>query len=169
MYKRQVYGIGTELVASADSPSLGGVYKLVEITREGRTTPIAKFSADKATWPGAHQVWRHRDASGRYAGDVLALDVELPDEVRWRGFEPPQGPRDGDAAAEALLSPMMTRGARISPPEALEVVRARVKRGLDAIPVALLSLEDGPERYPVVASARLLALAAEVKEHTVAR
>ena len=153
-----VYGIGTELVASVDAPSLGGVYKLVEITQGGRTTPIAKFSADKATWPGAHQVWRHRDASGRYARDVLALDVELP-----------EGPREGDAAAQALLSPMMSRGARISPPEALEVVRARVKRELDALPVALLSLEDGPERYPVVASARLSALAAEVKERTVAR
>src|SRR6185369_12880091 len=48
-----VYGVGTDLVTSIDAPALGGVYKLVELTRDGETTPIAKFSEGKATLPGA--------------------------------------------------------------------------------------------------------------------
>jgi nicotinate phosphoribosyltransferase len=52
-----LYGVGTELVVPPDGPTLGGVYKLVEINRGGRVMPIAKFSEGKGTFPGAHQVY----------------------------------------------------------------------------------------------------------------
>ncbi len=84
-----VYGVGTDLVTSIDAPSLGGVYKLVEIDRGGETTPIAKFSEGKATLPGAHQVHRFHEG-GRIVRDVIAL----ADEPIESGFGAAPRPRD---------------------------------------------------------------------------
>lgn len=59
-------GVGTRLATSDDSPSLGGVYKLVEIGG----TPVAKFSESKVTLPGPKQVYRcYKD--GKMVCDVL--------------------------------------------------------------------------------------------------
>lgn len=129
-----LYGVGTDLVTSIDAPSLGGVYKLVEIggVEPGADrTPIAKFSEGKATLPGAHQVHRFRDQEGKLARDVLALDSE-PDRPE----------------AEPLLAPVMKRGARVAPPEGLDAVRARVRAQLDALPERLRRLDDAPEEAP---------------------
>ena len=38
------FGVGTALSTSQDAPSLSGVYKLVEMTRDGRNIPTAKRS-----------------------------------------------------------------------------------------------------------------------------
>jgi nicotinate phosphoribosyltransferase len=146
-----LYGIGTELVASVDAPSLAGVYKLVEITRDGTTTPIAKFSAGKATWPGAHQIWRYRDESGRLSRDVVTLDTELA-----------EGARDESGRVQPLLQPLMARGKRLGSAESLDTVRERVREQLASLPEPLRSLDDGPERYPVTPSQRLSALVAEL-------
>ncbi|XXY49594.1 nicotinate phosphoribosyltransferase [Sorangium sp. So ce269] len=127
-----LYGVGTDLVTSIDAPSLGGVYKLVEIggadaAAAGERTPIAKFSEGKATLPGAHQVHRFRDKAGKLARDVIALDSE------------PMSP-----GAEPLLAPVMKRGARVAPPEGLDAIRARVREQLGALPEALRRIDDDP-------------------------
>jgi nicotinate phosphoribosyltransferase len=59
------FGVGTGLVVSADRPAVDIAYKLVSYG--GR--PVAKFSTDKASLPGAKQVFRAD-------GDVLALREE---------------------------------------------------------------------------------------------
>src|SRR5262249_4439098 len=51
------FGVGTELATSGDAPSMGAIYKLVEI--EGR--PAAKWSEDKASLPGSKQIFRFPD------------------------------------------------------------------------------------------------------------
>ncbi|MBI1786058.1 MAG: nicotinate phosphoribosyltransferase, partial [Acidobacteria bacterium] len=72
------FGVGTELAVSGDAPSMGSVYKLVEI--DGRST--AKRSEGKSTLPGAKQIFRFPDR------DILGLaDEACP------------------AGAEALLEP----------------------------------------------------------------
>ena len=148
-----VYGVGTDLVTSIDAPSLGGVYKLVELTRDGETTPIAKFSEGKATLPGAHQVYRWHDASGTLARDVIALDGESAESL-------------GPGTPEPLLVPVLRGGARVGPAEPLDGVRARARRTLAALPPELLALEEPvPSWTGFVAqpSARLLELVEVVR------
>ncbi|WP_437786083.1 nicotinate phosphoribosyltransferase [Sorangium sp. So ce1097] len=154
-----LYGVGTDLVTSIDAPSLGGVYKLVEIgggdgkSAAGERTPIAKFSEGKATLPGAHQVHRFRDQAGKLARDVIALDGE------------PLG-----AGAEPLLAPVMKRGARVAPPEGLDAIRARVREQLGALPEALKRIDDDPAPgapFTVEVSPQLGALVEAVRARVV--
>ena len=153
-----VYGVGTELVTSRDAPSLGGVYKLVEIGEGDVRSPIAKFSEGKATLPGAHQVYRHRAAGGELARDVIALADEPA----------PEG-------AEALLGPVMKGGARVGPAEGLDAIRARARRELASLPEALREIgeaeeggtEGGPGLYRPEISPKLAALIDEVRARVV--
>ena len=55
------FGVGTELATSADAPSMGTIYKLVEIEHDGQTRYTAKNSPDKRTLPGAKQLFRYPD------------------------------------------------------------------------------------------------------------
>ena len=54
-------GVGTDLVTSMDAPSLGAVYKLVELDGDLHTRFTAKFSKDKHSYPGAKQIFRYAD------------------------------------------------------------------------------------------------------------
>lgn len=75
-----VFGVGTELVTSADSPSLNGIYKLVEVEKDGRIIPKAKFSEKKSTYPGKKQVWRFLGSDGKLLKDVIStLDESFED------------------------------------------------------------------------------------------
>ena len=85
------FGVGTAVSTSWDAPSLSGVYKLVEIERDGAMTPLTKHSPGKTNLPGAKQVWRTGPPDAA-AGDVIGL----PDEA---------------AAGRPLLRPVMRRGA----------------------------------------------------------
>jgi nicotinate phosphoribosyltransferase len=161
-----LYGVGTDLVTSIDAPSLGGVYKLVELSdlaprSDGggevvERRPIAKFSDGKATLPGAHQVQRFRDAAGVLVRDVIALETEA--------LHP---------EAEPLLVPVMKRGARVasgSQANGLGEIRARVGRELSSLPAALRRLEDASAPGPGFAaeiSPRLAALVETVRARVV--
>src|SRR6266404_7246940 len=61
------FGVGTALVTSNDSPTLGVIYKLVEIEIGGEVRSAAKFSVAKVTYPGRKQVYRFSDQDGKYA------------------------------------------------------------------------------------------------------
>ncbi|MDR7482651.1 MAG: nicotinate phosphoribosyltransferase [Armatimonadota bacterium] len=129
------FGVGTELGTSADAPSLGGVYKLVEDEKGFRI----KLSTGKATLPGRKQVWRKLDADGQPIADVIALHDEPP---------PPEH--------TPLLVPVMQGGRRLWA-EPLAAIRQRCTQRLATLPEELRSLEDAM-RYPVAASAALLEL-----------
>lgn len=134
-----VFGVGTQMGTSADSPFLGGVYKLV--AEAG--APKVKLSAGKVTLPGVKQV--HRLSEGTtISEDVIALEDE---EV---------------AGGRPLLEPVMAGGRRTRPDESLGEVRERCARAIAQLPESLRSLEGG-EAYPVSASQRLEALAREVE------
>jgi nicotinate phosphoribosyltransferase len=132
------YGVGTRMNTCADQPYLDCAYKLQEYA--GR--PRRKRSEGKATWPGAKQVYRRRDALGRFTGDLITT---------W----------DDVAGGEALLQPVIKKGRRLGPSPDLATVRAHAAAELAALPEALRRLEAAPP-YPVAISAPLRALTNEV-------
>ncbi len=128
------FGVGTKMGTSADAPSLGVVYKLVD-DDDG---PVMKLSSGKVTLPGRKQVWR---AAGH---DVLALEGE---EI---------------AGARPLLSRVMSAGTRVAEAEPLEAIQARRADAVAALPSRLRTLTGRERPYVVRLSAGLQALAAEV-------
>jgi nicotinate phosphoribosyltransferase len=136
------YGIGVNLDASIDAPSLDCAYKLQEYAGE----PRRKLSEGKATWPGSKQVWRSYGDDGRISEDILSLE--------------------GDThAGETLIVPVMRKGKRVAPAPTLIQIRERAARELARLPDTLRRL-DKAEEYPVRVSDKLKALAAQVDKAT---
>jgi len=100
------FGVGTELATSGDAPSMGTIYKLVEV--EGRYT--AKHSENKASLPGPKQLFRFSDR------DVVGLAKE------------PTPP-----GATAILQPVILKGALVAPPPALETIRRNAAESLRTV------------------------------------
>jgi nicotinate phosphoribosyltransferase len=137
------FGVGAALTTSFDAPSLGAVYKLVELERHGQATPVMKSSPDKETYPGRKQVWRVLDG-GAAVRDVLALADEPP-----------------IAAAAPLLEPMMRDGRRLRPRRALAALRERCRDELRRLPAGVRRLA-GADAYRVELSDGLRGLIAQV-------
>lgn len=134
------FAVGTSLTTSADAPYLDCAYKLQEYA--GRAT--RKRAEGKATWPGRKQVYRHYDADGRMAYDVLALEDEAQD-------------------GEPLLQPVMQAGRRLKPPSPLSELRERASAQLARLPEHLRRLDARPS-VPVKIARGLRALAKTLDE-----
>ncbi len=140
------FGVGTEMVTSADAPSIGGVYKLVEMAGpDGSVRPVAKFSAGKATLPGRKQIWR-RLQDGEFRRDVLGLRDEPPPP----GHVP-------------VLAPVMRGGRRLVPPEPLPAIRERALDNIRRLPPACRNIHQAFE-FPVGRSPALERLARSVQD-----
>jgi nicotinate phosphoribosyltransferase len=127
------FGVGTELATSADAPSMGAIYKLVELETEQGRRYTAKFSHEKITLPGSKQVFRYA------ARDVVGCAGEQHPE------------------AEPLLRPVILRGKLVEPLPDATAARGYAVQALGRIPEAHRRMEK-PEPYPVEYSAELLAL-----------
>jgi nicotinate phosphoribosyltransferase len=132
------FGVGTELITSRDAPAMSMVYKLVELEGQGRY----KLSPGKKTYPMAKQVFRRRDATGRFAGDLVTR-------------------ADESAEGEPLLVPIVLEGKLVRPWPSLEEVRTRCRDQLAALPPHLLRLDAQPD-YPVAYSDALEAAAQQL-------
>ena len=78
------WGVGTNLITSADCPAFGGVYKMAAIRKEGSDTftPKIKISENpgKITNPGNKTVFRIIDKeTGKLKADLIALADETYD------------------------------------------------------------------------------------------
>ncbi len=73
------FGVGSALATSKDAPTLGGVYKLVDVETEEGPSYRAKFSENKVTYPGRKQIFRFRDENGTYREDLIACEDESHD------------------------------------------------------------------------------------------
>lgn len=79
------WGVGTNLITSADNPAFGGVYKLAAVKKEGSECFEAKIKISenpaKITNPGNKTVFRIYDKdSGKLKADLIALVGEVYDE-----------------------------------------------------------------------------------------
>ncbi|MBZ5582274.1 MAG: nicotinate phosphoribosyltransferase [Acidobacteriia bacterium] len=115
------FGVGTQLATSGDAPSMGAIYKLVEVDIHGIKRFTAKFSEDKISVPGAKQVFRD---VGR---DVIARSGEC-------------------GKGEALLRPVILGGRLVEPLPALEQARRRAADSLAALAPSLRQLEVAEPR-----------------------
>ena len=61
-----LWGVGTDLGTSRDSPVVNGVYKLVARSHDGQWRGVWKRSADKSTVPWPKQVFRRQPRTGRW-------------------------------------------------------------------------------------------------------
>lgn len=136
------FGIGVNLDASIDAPSLDCAYKMQEYAGQ----PKRKRSEGKATWPGRKQVWRAYDAQGVMRGDILSVESDGHD-------------------GEALIAPVMRGGKRVAPAPTLAQIRERAARDLARLPAPLQRLEPGHD-YPVTIADALKALAEEADRAT---
>jgi nicotinate phosphoribosyltransferase len=132
------FGIGVNLDASIDAPSLDCAYKLQEYAGK----PRRKLSEGKVTWPGRKQVWRSFGTDSGMRGDILSLESDTQ-------------------PGEPLLAPVMRAGKRIEPAPALTQIRERAARELSRLPEPLRRLEPGIS-YPVQISEKLSLLAAQM-------
>ena len=104
-----VFGVGTDLATSADAPSLGVIYKMVEMESAHQHRYTAKLSYEKHTLPGAKQIFRHADY------DVLGRSTECIS--------------CGDDSVEALQHPVILGGKLVERlPSAAEAKRYAADR-----------------------------------------
>jgi nicotinate phosphoribosyltransferase len=134
------FGVGTDLVVSADAPSLDIVYKLTEYAGKGRI----KLSSGKRTLPGRKQVFRSIE-NGAATGDTIA-------------------DADETLAGVPLLRPVMRAGRRLGAPEPLADIRARCRAGIATLPPEIRALEKAASPYPVAVSAALAEDERKVRE-----
>jgi len=139
------FGVGTALVNSSDSPTLGVIYKLVETEIRGEVRSAAKFSTEKISYPGCKQVYRFRDPDGKFDRDVIGLEGEnIP-------------------GAETLLEPVMSSGKRSVPRTNLSAARERCLEQRARLPESSRSLSAETAHYPVRYSASLEDLLGQVR------
>ncbi|AGA26088.1 nicotinate phosphoribosyltransferase [Singulisphaera acidiphila] len=122
------FGVGTDLITSRDAPSLSIVYKLVELNGEGRI----KRSTGKKTYPMAKQVYRFRDAAGRFSCDRVTKADEKSDGV-------------------PLLVPIVRSGELVGPLPRLDAIRAYCREQLASLPEVLRG-HDAKPLYPLAYS-----------------
>jgi nicotinate phosphoribosyltransferase len=114
------FGVGTELATSADAPSMGAIYKIVELKSNGVTRHTAKYSAEKTSLPGSKQVFRYTDR------DLVGCSGECA------------------CGAEALQRPVMVNGEIVCH-QTLEQSRERARLQLAAIKPGIHTVEYSQE------------------------
>ena len=135
-----VFGVGTELATSADAPSLGVVYKLMELEDAGGHRYPVKLSHDKQTLPGAKQIFRFADR------DVLARASECV------------ACGEGGAACEPLQRPTIIGGQLVESLPTIADSQRYASESLSRLPATCLSLFASEPAWRVEISPELAAL-----------
>jgi nicotinate phosphoribosyltransferase len=142
------FGVGTQLATSEDAPSLGGIYKLVEQQIDGKTRYRAKFSKNKATYPGKKQVYRLLDSSSKFIKDIIGLEN---DQISEKHIE--------------LLTPIFEKGKLIYHSPSMEDIRNYFQKNFKSLDEKFTSF-DQPQTYPVAYSLNLTTLFNSLKEES---
>ncbi|KAM4574722.1 nicotinate phosphoribosyltransferase [Fundulus diaphanus] len=161
-----VVGVGTHLVTCTKQPSLGCVYKLVEV----RGTPRMKISEDpeKTTVAGRKAVYRLLDADGHPFLDLLCLKVEPPPEA---GCTLTCYPLVGDnapvsvtpAQVACLRKEVFLKGQVKEPLCSAAETRAKVQSSLQTLHPRHKRLQE-PDSYMVALSEKLHHMVTELQK-----
>lgn len=114
------FGVGTQLATSGDAPSMGTIYKLVEIEHAGEVRYTAKNSPEKHTIPGTKQLFRYPEY------DLIGLHNECA------------------GGAEAMLKPVIIGGDPVCPLPSATEIRERASRVLSPWPAGVRRTEYSP-------------------------
>ena len=134
--KIDAFGVGTKMGTSADKPYVDVIYKLCEtMNTDGTYAPIMKLSEGKVTLPGRKQVYRFKNADGKFKKDVIALANEKVD-------------------GEPLLMKVMEKGELTYDFPSISEIRAAAAENLMLLPAKYKTVTGAPE-YPVELSPNL--------------
>ncbi|XP_061832064.1 nicotinate phosphoribosyltransferase isoform X2 [Nerophis lumbriciformis] len=160
-----VVGVGTHLVTCTKQPSLGCVYKLVEV--QGK--PRMKISEDpeKSTVPGRKAVYRLIDADGYPFLDLLCLALESPPEAGRPVSCHPLGTCDTPltvtpAEVTCLRQEMFTKGQVTQPLSSAAQSKEQVQQSLQKLHPRHKRLQE-PDSYTVALSEKLHMLARDLR------
>ena len=159
-----IYGVGTRLITSNNTPSLGGVYKLSNVRSAGKDHPKMKISDNpiKMTNPGEKTVYRlfGRDTNKAIA-DLIALKGEVIDDSksltithpleRWKSKEV------YNFYAKELYVDVIKGGKRVLPQKTVYQLQQDCKESLDGFWEEYKRLTN-PHEYKVDLSDRLYEL-----------
>ncbi|KAL1022723.1 hypothetical protein UPYG_G00031500 [Umbra pygmaea] len=161
-----VVGVGTHLVTCTRQPSLGCVYKLVEV----RGSPRMKFSEDpeKSTVPGRKAVYRMLDTEGHPFLDLLCLWEEPAPEA---GVAVKCHPVVGDqncqsitpAQVACLRLDVFTEGQITHTLCSAAETREKVQHSIQTLDPRHKKLEE-PDSYTVAVSEKLHDLIAKMRK-----
>ncbi len=139
-----VFGVGTDLATSSDAPSLGVIYKMVEMENTQGHRYTAKFSHEKHTLPGSKQIFRHVDH------DVLARSTECISCE--------------NETVEALQRPVILGGKLVEPLPTAAEARLHAMERLARLPAPCHSLFAAKDAWRVELSAGLRDLTEDVRK-----
>lgn len=166
------WGVGTHLITAKDSPSLGGVFKLVGQYEDGQFVPKIKMSdnVEKISNPGIKNVLRIYDKeTGKMKADVITLageeidstkDYELTsDKAPWR-FRLLKG---GTYHVKSLLQPIFKEGRAVYATPPLQDIISYAEEQIQSLWPEYRRLVN-PEEMWVQRSKKLSALREELLE-----
>ncbi|XP_032381274.1 nicotinate phosphoribosyltransferase isoform X2 [Etheostoma spectabile] len=161
-----VVGVGTHLVTCTQQPSLGCVYKLVEV----RGKPKMKISEDpeKSTVPGRKAVYRLVDAEGHPFLDLVCLAAESPPEAGGSLNCFPLSCDDScisviPAQVACLRQDVFTKGQVTHPLCSAAETKAKVQSSLQTLHPRHKRLQE-PDSYTVALSEKLHNLVTEIRK-----
>lgn len=163
LLKRLVYGVGTRLITSHGAPSLGGVFKLVALRKNGEWIPAIKISEtpEKTPNPGHKKVWRIYDRRGKATADLLCLEDEDPRKLKKIILRKASDCTKGRvldqsevSEIEPLLVDILKEGRRVYQLPAIEEIRRYRRCDIERLDAGIRRLMN-PHIYHVSLSQRL--------------
>ncbi|MCC5792181.1 MAG: nicotinate phosphoribosyltransferase [Legionellaceae bacterium] len=141
------FGVGTSLVTGHADGALDGVYKLALLNQQARIK--LSENSSKITLPGKKQVYRLLDSSHCFWGaDVVCLGHEETMDTMHHPFEPAKSLSIKNQRKEALLTPHLKDGKRVSQPQSLRAIAQYSQERLAMLPEEYKRLHN-PHLYKV--------------------
>ncbi len=137
------WGVGTNLITSADCPAFGGVYKLAAVLDEktGEFVPKIKVSENSAkiTNPGNKTVFRIYDEEGKIKADLIALaDEKYNSDEALLLFDPVETwkktyLKPGEYTIKEILVPIFKNGECVYESPSTMEIREYCKQEVDSL------------------------------------